>query len=34
MNEGKIRRETPKPNLLTWCLRVGLHELYGFRPYY
>lgn len=30
----QARRETPKPNLLTWCLRQGLHTMYGWRPYY
>lgn len=30
----QARRETPRPNLLTWCLRQGLHSMYGWRPYY
>lgn len=30
----QARRETPKPNLLTWCLRQGLYAMYGWRPYY
>lgn len=30
----QARRETPRPNLLTWCLRQSLHEKYGWRPYY
>lgn len=30
----RARRETPKPNLLTWCLRKGLHKLFGWTPYY
>lgn len=28
------RRQTPRPNVLTWCLRQGLHSMYGWRPYY
>jgi hypothetical protein len=24
----------PKPNLLTWCLRQSLYQLYNWRPYY
>lgn len=30
----QARRETPKPRLLTWCLRQVLHYKYGWRPYY
>jgi len=30
----RARRETPKPRMLTWCLRQVLHHNYGWRPYY
>lgn len=30
----QARRETPRPALLTWCLRQALHEKFGWRPYY
>lgn len=31
---AQARRQTPKPRLLTWCLRQALHYQYGWRPYY
>lgn len=31
---ARAKRETPKPALLTWCLRQVLHYRYGWRPYY
>ena len=30
----RARRQSPRPNLLTWCLRQGLYSMYGWRPYY
>lgn len=30
----RARRETPKPALLTWCIRQSLHYQYGWVPYY
>lgn len=32
--KARAKGETPKPNLLTWCLRQALYEHYGWRPYY
>lgn len=31
---NQARSSTPKPNLLTWCIRSALYHLYGHRPYY
>lgn len=30
----QAKRQTPKPSLLTWCLRQSLYYQYGWRPYY
>jgi hypothetical protein len=27
-------RETPKPQVLAWCVRAWLWQLYGHRPWY
>lgn len=26
--------KTPRPDLLTWCIRQHLHHRYGWTPYY
>jgi hypothetical protein len=31
---SEARRSTPRPRLLTWCIRSALYERYGWRPYY
>jgi hypothetical protein len=30
----RAKRATPKPALLTWCLRQVLYHAMGWKPYY
>jgi hypothetical protein len=30
----RARRSTPRPDLLTWCIRQNLHYRYGWTPYF
>lgn len=32
--QEQARRKTPKPNLLTFAIRMQLHHHYGWTPYY